>query len=234
MRTTGRLAIIFGIVGFSGLLSVTTGQAARPTSRAGGTPTLDNAMWNKLSALRSYHAESTLKWTGSAAKPGTVHWTEDVHGKDYHLTLISSSGSTQRSDMYFVGGHFYIGEGGHFMDLGNVGKQMAAAMLPMTMGYWTALTQDGHNVHYVGRVTTSGRTAYRFTVQYAVSAPGVGGNPLTVARALFTNTVDIDVATHAPLRVTGLFRGQGEGQSFSLSTSFLVSHVGQVGAIKVP
>jgi hypothetical protein len=145
--------------------------------------------------------------------------------KDYHLILSASSGTTQKSDMYFVRGHFYIGQAGQFMDLGAMGKQMAAAMLPMIGA--------GRDVHYVGRVTTGGRPAYRFTVQYRVDVPVAGG--LTGAAEYFSNTVDVDVATRAPLRVIGAYHGDdGKGHKATLNTSFLVTRVGKVGAIRVP
>src|SRR5579884_1049435 len=134
----------------------------RPYTANAATPTLDPNMWKKLSALGSYHAESTLKWTGTGQKPGSMHWVEDVHGKDYHLILTSSTSSSQKSEMYYVHGHFYIGESGHFVDLGNMGKQLAAPMLDMTLGYWVSIAQDGRNVRYIGRVNDDGRAANRF------------------------------------------------------------------------
>jgi len=230
------MVLVISLIVAGGVLNLTPGYAAQPARHAAATPTWDNAMWKKLSALRSYHAESTLSWTSSTAKSGSARWSEDVHGKDFHLILSASSSGAQKGEMYFVGGHFYIGQAGHFMDLGDLGKQMADAMLAMTLGYWTALAGGERNVHYVGRVTTSGRAADRYTVQYQAIVPaGTGGQFTSNASAYFSNTVDVDVATHAPLRVTGTYRGKdGQGHTATLTTMFVVTRIGQIGAIKLP
>lgn len=231
MRFVGKAALVVGLTLATGLASVHGGYAAR----SGATPTLDSTIWNKLAALRSYHAESIMSSTATGQKAAMVRWSEDVNGKDYHLTVSSSSGGNQTSEMYYVHGHFYVGQGGHFVDLGDMGKQLAQPMLAMTLGYWTGLAQSGRDARYLRRVSVAGRAADRYTVKYAVIAPGAGGNVLSAASAYYTNTVDVDVATHAPLHVSGAYKGSdGKGHSYTLNTSFAVTKVGKVGSIKVP
>ncbi len=200
-------------------------------------PTLSPQMWDKLASLPSYHVESSLKITGSITQSVSLHWTEDSHGQDYHLTVSSSAANNAGGEIYVVKGHYYIGTSGHFIDAGSMGKQMAAPIKALTLDYWSTLAQNSRDVRYVGRVMTNGRSADRFKVLYALMAPGMAtGSTISGSQSLsYTSTVDVDVKTHAPLRVTGAFQGtDGQGHAISLASTINVTRIGQVHPITAP
>jgi hypothetical protein len=167
----------------------------------------------------------------------TVRFSEDVHGKDYHLIAQTSTTATQQSEIIFVHGHLYMGAHGQFQDVGPLGQQLAQPILRMTLGFWSGLFLGSSNAHFVGRVTTSGRPANCYTVVlvYAGLGGSAGSGHSGLASVHFTSTVDLDVATQAPLRVVARYTGKdNKGDISTLTTSFLVSRIGKVGAIQVP
>src|SRR5262249_21913286 len=152
MRPAALALVCFGLALGSVAGTASARHAATHSGRhSGATPLLDSQMWDKLAALPSYHIDSTLLQTRATTREVGVPWTEDAHGKDYHLVLHTSGLSTQNADIYFVKGHYYIGTAGKFADVGPAGETMSAAILAMTFKYWSALTRDSHDVHYVGR-----------------------------------------------------------------------------------
>jgi hypothetical protein len=224
-------ALVCLVLAMGGVAGTTlTGHAAAPT--------LDPNMWARLAALPSYHVESTITESGAATGALAVTWTEDAHGKDYHLVFHTSGRSAQSAEFYFVNGHFYVGSAGKFADLGAAGQQISAPILAMTLNYWAGVTKDSHSAQYVGQVMTAGRPAYRFKVLFAVSVPGVtSGTTVMGGQSLYYgNTVDVDMKTHAPILVSGTYRSTGgqKGQNIALTTRFAVTHIGQVPPIKAP
>jgi hypothetical protein len=219
-------------------LAVTSGApASHAASRVPANPTLDPHMWNRLAAVPSYHIESSLRMTSSTSSPVTVSWTEDVHGKDFHLVMHANTGSSKDAEIFVVKGHYYVGVGGHFTDLGAAGQQVSAPVLAMTIGYWTAFTDNPQKVRYVGRIIANGRHADRFKVNYAAMVPGVptAGTEATGGSVSYANTVDVDLQTHAPLAVSGTFHGaDNKHHVVDFSTRFSLTRIGQVPAVKAP
>lgn len=237
MRRIRRTLTAIGLTAAISLVALAGGLSVQAAAPAPPKPTINAQTFNQLSKLGSYHVESTWVSATTKQKAQTVHFSEDVHGKDYHLIVQSSDSSKQKAEFIYVHGHFYVGENGTFQDLGALGKQMAQPMLEMTTGFWNALFLASSNAHYIGRVTTSGRTADRYTVLFTYSGlTGIGGSGNSGMTSVhFTNTVDIDVATHAPLRIVGSYSGKdNKGVVETLKTNFLVSKIGKVGAIRVP
>jgi hypothetical protein len=204
------------------------------------TPTLNPKMWDRLVALHSYHIDSALKMTGGSTGAVSVSWSEDTYGTDYHLVMHASTSSTQAAqtaELYYVKGHYYAGVAGHFADVGALGKQMSAPVLALTVNYWATLTKSAQGAQYVGRVMTAGRPADRFKVDYAVAVPGVTSGTSTTGgqHVNYTNTVDVDLQTHAPVLVSGTFQGtDAQGHAISLTTRFAVTRIGKVPPIKAP
>lgn len=237
MRRLHQTLLAMGLTAAVGLASATGGfsaQAARPNA---ANPVIGAHTFDLLTKLGSYHVESTWVATNGKQAAQTVHFSEDVNHKDYHLIATSSQNSNQKSEFIFVHGHFYVGENGQFQDLGSMGQQLAQPILQMTLGFWSGLFLDSGNAHFVGRVTTSGRSANRYSVVLVYAGPNAstGSGKPGLATVHFTNTVDLDVATHAPIRVVGSYTGKdSKGVVSSLKTNFLVSNIGKVGAIRVP
>ena len=238
---THRILAALAIIALGGTVDRARGTAAPPP--------LDGSLWLNLGRLRAYHADSTLDYAVAGVSE-SLRWSEDVHGADYHLRetvmLTGVPGATgvptanvPPSDLYYVGGHLYVDVAGHITDYGALGTQAAAPILASTVGYWTALGRTDRNVHYVGPVIVAGRAADRYTVQWSVTVPtgaGAPGLPGTKApsSAYFTNTVDVDRATHAPLHVAGAYRGRYGATESRLTTAFSITRVGAVGPIKIP
>jgi len=235
---THRILAALAIIALGGTVDRARGTAAPPP--------LDGSLWLNLGRLRAYHADSTLDYAVAGVSE-SLRWSEDVHGADYHLretaTIAGTAGtaatSVPSSDLYYVGGHLYLVVAGHVTDYGALGKHMAAPILASTIGYWTALGRTDRDVHDVGPVSVAGRPAERYTVRWSVTIPAVAGTPGlpgigTPSNAYFTNTVDVDRATRAPLHVAGAYRGRYGSTESRLTTAFSVTRVGAVSVIKVP
>lgn len=223
LKSAFALTLVATVIPFAG---GTGNQAVASTA-----PTFDKTLWDHLSALRSYHVDAFWKVSGTKQKTETVQWSEDVHGQDFHLTISSAGSSGQQSEFYVIGDHYYVGQGGHFTDIGDMGKQMITPLLQVTLGYWTGLVASADNVHYVGRTTYEGRAANRYTVSYDLGAA------VTLSTASFSlkNSVILDKATQAPLQVLGSYSGSdGAKNSFVFNESFKVSKIGKVGSLQIP
>ena len=236
MRRIRHTLAALGLTAAVSLMTLAGGLSAHAAGPWAPKPTINDQTFSQLSKLGSYHVESTWVATSGKKQAQSVHFSEDVHGKDYHLILVSSDNGNKKAEFIYTHGHFYVSENGQFQDLGDMGKQLAQPMLQLSTGFWNAFFLDSSNAHYVGRVTTSGRPADRYTVVFAYAGlTGMSGSNAGIASVHFTNTVDIDVATHAPLRIVGSYSGKdNKGVVSTLKTSFLVSKIGKVGAIRVP
>ncbi len=248
-RQTPRILAALAVIALGGTVDRARGAAAPRPERHSAPPPLDGSLWRNLSRLRAYHADSTLAYA-VAGLSEALRWSEDVHGADYHLretvTIAGVPGAAgsaatrvPASDLYYVGGHLYVVVAGQVTDYGALGKQTAAPILASTIGYWTALGRTDRDVHDIGPVNVAGRPAERYTVQWGVAIPAGTGTPGlpgtgTPSNAYFTNTVDVDRATGAPLHVAGAYHvGAGSTES-QLTTAFSVTRIGAVGVIKVP
>jgi len=248
-RQTPRILAALAVIALGGPVDRARGAAAPRPGRHSAPPPLDGSLWRNLSRLRAYHADSTLVYA-AAGLSEALRWSEDVHGADYHLretiTIAGVPGAAgsaatpaPASDLYDVGGHLYSVVAGRVTDDGALGTQTAAPIMAATIGYWTALGRTDRNVHDIGPVTVAGRLAERYAVHWGVALPaGAGTRGLpgtgTPRNASFTNTVDVDRATGAPLHVAGAYHaGAGSTQS-RLTTTFSVTRIGAVGVIKVP
>lgn len=236
MRRIHNTLAALGLTAAVGLVTLAGGLSATAAGPRSSKPVINDQTFTLLSKLGSYHIDSSWASTTGKQKSQSVHFSEDVHGKDYHLVVMSSDNGNKKAEFIYAGGHFYVSENGNFQDLGDLGKQLAQPMLMLTTGYWNAFFLDSTNVHYVGRVTTSGRSAQRYTVVFGYAGlAGISGSNAGIASVHFTNTVDIDMATHAPLRIVGSYYGKDtKGVVSTLKNSFFVSKIGKVGAIHVP
>jgi len=246
---THRILAALAVIALGGSVDRARGGTAPRPVRPSALPPLDGSLWLNLGRLRAYHADSTLDYAAAGVSE-SLRWSEDVHGADYHLretatiagvpgTAGTAATSVPSSDLYYVGGHLYLVVAGRVTDYGALGKHMAAPILASTIGYWTALGRTDRDVHDVGPVSVAGRPAERYTVQWSVTIPAVAGVPSlpgagTPSNAYFTNTVDVDRATRAPLHVAGAYRGRYGSTESRLTTAFSVTRVGAVGVIKVP
>lgn len=249
-RQIPRVLAALAVIVLGGTADRARGTAVRP-ARHSTPPPLDGSLWLNLSHLRSYHVDSTLDYAAAGVSE-SLRWSEDAHGADYHLretirvavagvpgATSAPATSVPASDLYYVGGHLYVDVAGHLTDYGALGTQAAAPVLAATVGYWAGLGRTGRDAHYVGPVRVAGRPADRYTVRWSVTipaTPGAAGLPGTgrPGDAYFTNTVDVDRATRAPLHVAGAYRGRYGTTESRLTTTFSVTHIGSVGVIKVP